>query len=112
MVEQELLQLTINGYLLGSSFYRKGLQRGGVCMFVRTDQHFSKIDISHRCKEQDFEICAIQLLIKTSNVIALSLYRAPLGEVNEFLTRLCAILKYLYDSKCEFIICGDINIYY
>jgi hypothetical protein len=62
MVEQELLHLTVNSYLL----------TGGV-FFVRTDHHFSKIDISHCCKEQDFEICAIQLVTKTSNLI-ISLY--------------------------------------
>jgi hypothetical protein len=61
-----------------------------VCIFVRTDQHFSKIYISHHCKEQDFEICAIQLITKTSNLIILSLYRAPSGDVNEFLRSLDA----------------------
>jgi hypothetical protein len=49
MVEQEL----------GSSFCQKDLQRGGVYIFVRTDQHFSEIDISYHCKEKGFEICAI-----------------------------------------------------
>jgi hypothetical protein len=71
MVEQGLLHLTINGYLLGSSFCQKGLQREGVCIFVRIDQHFSKIHISHQCKGQDFEICAIQLVTKISNYIKL-----------------------------------------
>jgi hypothetical protein len=58
VVEQELLHLTVNGYLLGSSLCPEDLQRGGVCIFVRTDQQFNKIDIYHHCKEQDFEICA------------------------------------------------------
>jgi hypothetical protein len=69
MFKEELLHLTMNGYLLCSSFFKKDLQRGCVCIFVREDQHFSKIDISHHCKEQDFEICATQLVIKTSNLI-------------------------------------------
>jgi hypothetical protein len=66
---------------------------------VRTDQHFSNIDISHHCKELYFEICAIQLVTKTSNLIILSLYRGPSGEVNEFLRRLDATLKYLYNPN-------------
>jgi hypothetical protein len=49
--------------------------------FVKTNQHFSKTDISHHCKEQDFEISAIQLVTKTPHIIILSLYRAPSGEV-------------------------------
>jgi hypothetical protein len=61
MVEQELLYLTMNGYLLGSSFCWKDLQWGDVCIFVWTDQHFSKIYISHHFKEQDFEISAMKL---------------------------------------------------
>jgi exonuclease III len=110
--KEELLHLTMNGYLLGSSFFQKYLQRGGVYIFVRADQHFSKIEISHHCKEQDFEICAIQLITKTSNIIILNLYKAPSGDVNEFLRGLDATLKYLYNPKFEFIICGDININY
>jgi hypothetical protein len=37
------------------------------------------------------------------------LYRGPSGKVNEFPWRLDAILKYLYNPKPEFIICGDIK---
>jgi hypothetical protein len=37
MVEQDLLHLTLDGYLLGSSFLRQNLQRGGVCIFVKKD---------------------------------------------------------------------------
>jgi hypothetical protein len=81
MVEQELLHLTMIGYQLGSTFCQKGLHRGGMHIFVRTDQHFSKIDIYHHCKGQDFEISAVQLVSKTSNLIVLSLYRAPSGDV-------------------------------
>jgi hypothetical protein len=112
MVEQELLHLTMNGYILGSSFFQKDLQRGSACIFVRTDQYSSKIDISHHCKKQDFEICAIQLVTKTSNLIIPSLYRASPGDVNKFLRRLDATSKYLYNQKSEFIICRDINISY
>jgi hypothetical protein len=42
----------------------------------------------------------------------LSLYRAPSREINEFLRRLDAPLRYLYNPKSEFISCGDININY
>jgi exonuclease III len=58
------------------------------------------------------EICAIQLVTKTANLIILSMYRAPSGGINEFLKRLDAILKYLYSPKSEFIVCGDINVNY
>jgi hypothetical protein len=60
----------------------------------------------------DFEICAVTLITKTSHLTILSLCRAPSGESNEFLRRPDAILKYLYNPKSEFIICGNINIDY
>jgi hypothetical protein len=104
MVEQELLHFTMNSCLLCFSFCQKDIQRGNAGIFVRTDQHFSKIDIPHHCKEQDFEIRAIKLITKSSNLSILRLYRAC-SDVNEFLRRLDATLKYLYNAKSEFIIC-------
>ncbi|PNF25679.1 hypothetical protein B7P43_G16270, partial [Cryptotermes secundus] len=53
-----------------------------------------------------------QLEIKTSNLIILCLYRSPTGHFNQFLKGLDATLKYLYNPKSEFLICGDINIDY
>jgi exonuclease III len=111
-VEQDLLHLSIDVYQLGSSFCQKGLQRGGVCIFAKKDQYFNKIDISHLCKEQDLEICAIQLVTKSTNLIISNMYRAPSEDINEFLKRLDTILKYLYSPKSEFIICGDITVNY
>jgi hypothetical protein len=57
-----------------------------------------------------FTICAIQVETKTSNLVILSLYRAPSGGFQQFLRGLDATLKYLYNPKTEFLICGDINI--
>jgi exonuclease III len=112
VVEQDLLYLTLLGYLLGSRFCRLKLQRGGVCIFVRNDQCFNKIEVLHHCKEQDLGICAIHLETKTCNLIIISLYRAPLGDFIQFLRTLGTTLKYLYDPKSEFVICGDVNIDY
>jgi hypothetical protein len=82
MEEQDLLQLTLPGYILGSSFSRQNLQKGDVCIFVRKDLYFSKIDISHNCKEKDLEICAVELETKASKLFTLSLYRVPTGDPN------------------------------
>jgi hypothetical protein len=112
MVEQGLLHLSISGYQLGPSFCRKRLQRGGVCIFVKIDQHFNNTDISHHCKEQDLEISAMQLVTKTENLIILSMYRAPSADIYEFLKILDVILQYLYSSKSKFIICCHISANY
>jgi DNA-binding transcriptional MocR family regulator len=75
------------------------LQRGGVLIFVKKDQHFNKIDISHHCKEQDLEIYAIQLVTKTANLIILSMYRAPSGDINEFIKKIRCNIKVFVHSQ-------------
>jgi hypothetical protein len=82
MEEQDLLHLTILGYILGSSFCRQNLQKGGVCVFVLKGLYFSKINISHNCREKDLEICAIELETKSSKLIIISLHRAPMSDFN------------------------------
>ena len=59
-----------------------------MCIFVRKDLNFNKIDISHTCREKDLEICAVELEIETSKLIVLSIYRAPTGDFNQFLKKL------------------------
>ena len=112
MDEQDLLHLTLPGYILRSSFCRKERKKGGVCIFVREDLNANKIDISHNCIEKDLEICAIDLETAASKLIILSLYRAPTGDFHRFIKNLDVTLKSLYNPKAEFIICGDINTNY
>lgn len=37
------------------------------------------------------------------------LHIAPSRDFNQFMKTSDSTMKYLYNSKCEFIICGDIN---
>jgi exonuclease III len=83
-----------------------------VCIFVRDDQNLNKIDTLLPCAEQTLEVCAVALEIKSSGVSILTLYRAPSANFNQFIKRLDATLKYLYNPKSEFVICGDINVDY
>jgi hypothetical protein len=52
MEQQDLLHLTLPGYILGSNFCSQNLQTGGVCIFVCKDLYFSKIVISHTVKKR------------------------------------------------------------
>lgn len=112
MKQQEILQLSLHGYVLGSHFCRHVFQKGGACIFIREDLLFSKIDISDFCLEQDIEICGIQIGYEISNLIILCVYRAPMGDYKKFTTNLDSLLKRLYKPHTEFVICGDINIDY
>jgi hypothetical protein len=69
MEEQDLLHLTLPGYIIGSSS-AVNLQNGGVCIFVCKDLYFAKINISHNFKEKDLEICVTELETKSLKLIA------------------------------------------
>jgi len=49
---------------------------------------------------------------KLSHLRLLALYRAPTEKFNQFIERLDASLKCLYNPQSEFLICGDINVDY
>jgi hypothetical protein len=52
MGEENLFNITLVGYSIGSSYYyHQNLKKGGLCIFVREDQSYSKIS----------EVCSIQL---------------------------------------------------
>jgi hypothetical protein len=76
MEEQDLLNLTLSDYSLGSSYCCWNLQKGGLCIFVREDQSFKNIDTLLHCAEQILEVCATEFETKSSNLRILALYRA------------------------------------
>jgi hypothetical protein len=80
-----------------------------VCIFVREDQKFNKTDTLLHCAEQTLEVYAVELETKSSNLI-LALYRAPTANFNQFVEKLDATQKHLYNPKSQFLICGDINV--
>jgi hypothetical protein len=83
-----------------------------VCIFVREDQSFKKTDTLLHCAEQTLEVCATELETKSPNFRILAFYRSPSANFNQFIKRLDATLKYLYNPKSEFLIYGDINVDY
>jgi hypothetical protein len=88
MGEQELLQLNLPGNLLVSSFSRKHLQRGGLCIFARKDLKVNKTITLQYYKEKDLEICAAELNTEASKFMIISLYRAPTGDFSGFIKNL------------------------
>jgi hypothetical protein len=112
MEEQDLLNLTLTGYSLCSSYCHQNLQKGKVCLFVREDESFNKTDTSLHCTEQTLEVCAAEHETKSSNLKILATYRAPSANFNQFIKVPDATLKYLCSPKSKFLICGNINVHY
>jgi hypothetical protein len=63
---------------------------------------------------RDCKICAIKTYLntKSAGIIAIYIYRAPSGNFDLFINKLDVILRKLYITTLEYIICGDINIDY
>ena len=65
--EQELpvLNLTLSGYILGSSFCKHSQQSGRcLCLLMRTDNAYNKFVILCHCQQQVLNTCAVQLHIR------------------------------------------------
>ena len=55
------------------------------------------------------EICTTQLETKSSELIILSLYKAPTGDFNQFVKDLNNVVKHQYTPTADLLICGDIK---
>jgi exonuclease III len=110
--DYELNNTHIPKYKLGTSYSRKKLKQGDVCIYVHETLKFTNINLLKYSKEQDIEIAAIQLNIQNEKAIILCIYRAPCGNFDYFPSKLEIILNSFHKHNSEFIICGDININY
>ena len=55
------------------------------------------------------EICATELETTSSELIILSLYKAPTGDFNQFIKDLNNAVKHQYTPTADLLICGDIK---
>ena len=108
----ELASLHIENYTLGAHYCKKSKQKGSVCVFVHNGIKFVSLDINNYCIDQDFEARAIHLSSMYDNLCILTIYRAPLGNFNAFLSKLDQILHKFFNLNFNFMICGDFNVNY
>ena len=108
----ELQQLNIDSYKLAANYCRTLYEKGGVCIYLHTSLNFVNIKLTKDCIDKDFEVCAVKLNLRSKRFCIITVYRAPTGNIDTFITKLDTILRNLYSSTQEYIICGDININY
>jgi hypothetical protein len=82
--EGEIEITHIPKYKLGAKYCRLKLKNGGVCIYIMDNLIYSNICTQKYNKEQNFEICAIQINTQENNVIILCIYRAPSGNYDNF----------------------------
>jgi exonuclease III len=108
--DYEINTISLNQYILASQYSRKNFRQGGVCIFIRKNIQFSKINNMVNCKEKDLELCAIPLHLL--NMCIVCVYRAPSGYFLYFLKNLEEFLNKLNRNSKNIIICEDVNINY
>jgi hypothetical protein len=86
--------------------------KGGVCMLIHRNITFSVTDLDRYCIDQYVEICAIQLNAYSSKLCILNVYKSPFGKFNNFIAQLVSVSCTLYNTKMDFILCGNFNIDY
>lgn len=103
------------GYKVVNCFYRKEMQRGGVCILAMENIEVRPLpDIDKFCREYYFECCGVALnLYKPAIVICLyrSTYFDKLG-LDSFFQSLDSLLQYVngHYSKYLLFLAGDFNI--
>ena len=112
MNQSELQHTFLDGYNLRVCYCRTSHIKGGVCIFVQNGIRCTNIDLGNYCKDKDFEVCACKIHFGTKRICIITIYRAPSGCVDTFITKLDTILEKLFSSTLDVIICGDININY
>ena len=108
----EFDQINIEGFKLCTAYCRQTLKRGGVCIFIRKGLECTKIDVNRYCKDQDIEICILNLKTTTFSFHIMAVYRAPTGNSNLFLNSLDDSIKSIYRANLNLILCDDINFDY
>jgi exonuclease III len=106
----EIQSVHIDSYTLGAYHSRNQMRKDGVCVFVKNVINYSTLNLETYSTDKDFEVCAIQLNISSKKVYILTIYRSPSGNFSKFMKNLEHILRLFYNSKMDFIICGDINL--
>lgn len=106
-------RVIVPSFNLGAYYCRTNISKGGgVCIYLRDTISHTALDVSQFCKDQHVECCGVKISLHKKDIILLSIYRAPSGNFNVFLSQLDAILSSTFSVNYDFILCGDFNVDY
>jgi hypothetical protein len=89
----ELQQLTIDYYKLGANYCRTLYANGGVCIYLQKNLTFVNTDLAKYCKDKHFEVCDVILKLGSKRFCIITIYCAPTGDTDIFLTKLDIITQ-------------------
>jgi hypothetical protein len=99
--------VSIDNYTLVTNYCRRQKEKGGVCMYVKSNIISKSLNLETHGVDKDFEVCGVKLNTKSKKCYVLAIYRPPSGNFNKFMKLLESIIHQLYKPKC-----GDVNINY
>lgn len=107
MLRDTILGVNLHNYVLISYFSRKVAVHGGVVIYARRKYNFSPLNqINSLSEEINCELCAVE----SSDVIVMTVYRSPNGDLNIFLEKLTRALDILRRKNKKIIVTGDFNV--
>ena len=83
---------------------------GGVCIYIQENLKDVCLNLEAYCQDKTIEVCAIKGNLGTKSVCVITIYRAPIGNFELFLSKLDTVLRNLYTTTVDFILVGDINV--
>ena len=91
--DHEIENVSMPYSTLGAKFCIKNMRQGGTCIFVHESLDYNLIDLQKYCVEQEIEICAIRMVVATTNIYVISIYRSPTGDFATFIQVIHEILN-------------------
>jgi hypothetical protein len=108
----ELSIFSVTKYKIATGFSRTVCKNGGVCILVKDNISYQKLDLNNFSMDTVLEVCGVKIIINNRKLCVSCLYRAPDGDINQFIEQFDFTLSYLVNLKLEPIICGDTNTEY
>jgi hypothetical protein len=63
-------------------------KNGGVCILVKDNISYQELDLTNLSMEKNFEACAVKITINKRKLCILCLYRAPDGDLSQFIEQM------------------------
>lgn len=104
--------VSLENFVLVSSFCRSTFKHGGVAIYCRKEmfKHIDEIKLNSST-EKNFEICGAKITMHNHKCLKVfCIYRSPSTNVNTFLLELSNFLETNLKSNEKVVICGDFNV--
>jgi len=91
MKTEEIANVNLEQYTLGTAFCRQTYKQEGVCIYISKNISFKAINLDQYIKEKDLEICALKVCEASISFMVICIYRSPTGDFNYFLNQIESI---------------------